>query len=87
MDNKLIKILGLQRVAELSGKSVEQLKEMIVVASRQKEEAKRELAANDEYIRLKESLKAVSGSVRDLNKELNAVIKASVQLLEDKGAV
>jgi len=87
MDNKLIKILGLQRAAELSGKSVEQLKEMIVVASRQKEEAKRELAANDEYIRLKESLKAVSGSVRDLNKELNAVIKASVQLLEDKGAV
>lgn len=86
MDSKLIKILGQDRVNEISGKSPEQLKEMIVVASRQKEEAKRELGENANYKVLKQQLKDVSSGLRDLNKELNAVIKIAVQLLDDKGA-
>lgn len=86
MDAKLVKILGQERVNEMSGKSPEQLKEMIVIASRQKEEAKQELAANENFKKLKEDMKAMSAGVKDLNKELNAVIKASVQLLDEKGA-
>lgn len=87
MDKKMIKLLGQDRVNSISGKSPEQLKEVIVTASRQKEEAKRELESNESYRRAKEDMKALSGATKDLNKELNAVIKLAVQLLEEKGAV
>lgn len=83
----MIKLLGQDRVNSISGKSPEQLKEVIVTASRQKEEAKRELESNESYRRAKEDMKALSGATKDLNKELNAVIKLAVQLLEEKGAV
>lgn len=86
MEDKVFKILGETRVNELRAKSVEELKEVIVTAERQKSEAKKELAENEEYKLLKEKLKDVSSSVRDLNKELNAVVKASIALLEERGA-
>lgn len=86
MDEKLYKILGEQRMNELRGASVEKLKETIVTAERQKAEAKRELEANEKYQELKLAKKDMEASLKDLNKELNAVVKASVLILEEKGA-
>jgi hypothetical protein len=86
MSDKLYKILGEQRMNELKGSSVEQLKEVIVTAERQKAEAKRELENNEKYQQIKLVKKDMEASMRDLNKELNAVVKAAVLILEEKGA-
>lgn len=83
--DKLAKIIGAERLEELKNSSVEKLKETIVTASMQKSEAKRELEANPNYQQLKADMKALKGSYNDLSKELNAVIRAAVEILEEKG--
>ena len=83
--DKLAKIIGAERLEELKNSSVEKLKETIVTASMQKSEAKRELEANPNYQQLKADMKALKGGYNDLSKELNAVIRAAVELLEEKG--
>lgn len=85
IDEKVAKVLGDTRVSELLACDEQGLKDRIVTAEMQKEEAKRELESNDEYIRIKETKKDMEASLRDLNKELNAVTKACVQILEQRG--
>jgi hypothetical protein len=83
--DKAIKVLGAETVQSLEEKSVEALKEGIVVSEASMKQMKEELEANEEYKGLKERLKDVSSGTREVNKRQKSIIQFSLSLLAEKG--
>lgn len=79
---KLEMILGLDTVHEFADLAIDQVKNKIVTAERAIKKATDELNANEHYLELKESTKAMSASLRDVKKRQNAIIQYALVLLE-----
>lgn len=78
---KVKDILGKDTVEDMDKMSHDDLKNKVVQAEQSMEEAKKELELNPKYQELKESLLAITQSVKDLNKRQKAVIKYALSLL------
>lgn len=84
---KIEKILGKERLGELEALSVDDLKNKVVAAESAIKLAITELEANEKYISIKESLKALSEGMKEVKKVQTAIIQYSIELLEEKGKV
>lgn len=82
---RIEKVLGKEKMASLEGGQPDELQITISKSAGAIKEALDHLEANPKYQELKESLKAVSESLREIKKFQNAVIQYSLHLLEEKG--
>lgn len=81
---KLEKTLGADTIAEISAKSADDLKSLIVAAESAINQAVDELEANPHYQELKENLKALTAGLREVKKRQKAIIDYSLLSLETK---
>lgn len=82
---KALKNLDVETVKELEALSKDELDQRVVAANQAMKQVADELEANEEYQNLKESVKAMSAGVKEVNKRQNSVITVCLQLLESKG--
>lgn len=79
---KFQKILG-ETIKELESKSVDELKQEIILSNYSIKDAIDELEANPKYLELKENLKAITEGLREVKKRQNAIIQYSLHLIEE----
>ncbi len=87
-DKKLSKIekdLGKDFLEGLAAGQVDELRIVISNSAGAMKHAREELEANPKYMELKESLKALSSGMGEVNKRQNAIIQYCLHLLEEKG--
>lgn len=82
---KAIKLLGVEQANEIRSFSEDQLRNLIVNASREIADAKAELEANSKYQEILEQKKAMSAGFGDLKKLLNVKIQLAINSLNEKG--
>ena len=82
---KIEKILGEEKLAELNGLAEIELKSKIVAAEIAMKEATEELESNPIFIELKENLKALSSGLKEVKKHQNAQIAYILHLIEERG--
>lgn len=82
---KIEKILGKDKMADLESEHVNELQISISNAAAAIKETQDQLEVNPKYQELKENLKAISAGFKDVKRFQNAVIQYSLSLIEDKG--
>jgi uncharacterized membrane protein YecN with MAPEG domain len=80
---KIEKILGNDTLQELEGLNSVQLKERVAFAEGAIKQVQDELEANPNYQEMKENLKALSFSVKEVKKRQKAIVQYSLHLLEE----
>lgn len=80
---KIVKILGAEKIAELESLVMEELKTHLVNAECAISEAEKELEANPKFQELKESLKVLSSGMREVRKRQRAIISFIVAKMDD----
>ena len=81
---KIVKILGEERVNEIQAKSKEELKEQIVQSEQAIKQAEEELEAKPSYQQLKEDLKAISQGLKEVRKFQKAISQLCLNNLEEE---
>lgn len=80
---KIVKILGMDKVNELQLLSVEEQKEQVVNAEQAIKQAQDELEAMPKYQELKENLKDLSEGLKEVRKRQKAISQLCLSMLED----
>lgn len=83
---RAVKNLGPESVKELEELSVDGLKQVVVAAEQIMKEASDELEANPKYQELKENIKAIQASKKEINVKQKSKIVVALELLATKGA-
>ena len=87
-DKKLKRIeavLDKDTLTELVESGEATLQVRIVQADKAIKQAEDELEANQQYLELRENIKALSQGMRDVKKRQNAIVQFSLHLIEEKG--
>lgn len=84
---KALKNLDVETVKELEALDEQELKKRIVDANQSMQQVADELEANEEYQELKESIKAMTAGVKEVNKRQNSIITVCLAQLSSKGQV